>query len=120
MRHAQACNVIERAFGVLKRRFSVLTTPSEFSIQTQAEIVLACCVLHNLIRLQNDPNDDPEGDIYGNDDLDNGEPTNTTTNDTSEQTNRQRRANRKEASEFRDRLAKAMWESYSNHLLNST
>ena len=47
-----ARNVIERAFGLLKKRWSILRTPSFFNIKTQIRIINACCVLHNFIRVQ--------------------------------------------------------------------
>jgi hypothetical protein len=42
--------VIERIFGVLKRKYQILQSPSEYSIDTQTCIVLACTVLHNWVR----------------------------------------------------------------------
>ncbi|KAF4137045.1 DDE superfamily endonuclease [Phytophthora infestans] len=120
LRHAQARNVIERAFGVVKRRFPVLTTPPEFSITTQAEIVLACCVLHNFIRIQNDPNDDPEGEVYGPDDLQDNSTSSGITDTNAGTTAQQRRAKTKEANSFRDRIAKAMWDSYTNYASDLT
>lgn len=51
LRHAQLRNVIERIFGVLKKRFPILVVPKEnFSIETQRNIVIALCGLHNFIR----------------------------------------------------------------------
>ncbi|KAL2922652.1 putative nuclease HARBI1 [Bienertia sinuspersici] len=50
LQHAMARNVIERCFGVLKGRWGILRSPSWFSLQTHSRIVLACCLLHNLIK----------------------------------------------------------------------
>ncbi|XP_028180268.1 protein ALP1-like [Glycine soja] len=50
LRHASARNVIERSFGVLKKRWSILRTPSFFDIKTQIRIINACFMLHNFIR----------------------------------------------------------------------
>ena len=57
LRHASARNVIERSFGVLKKRWSILRTPSFFDIKTQIRIINACFMLHNFIRdeQQSDP-----------------------------------------------------------------
>ncbi|CAL8083472.1 unnamed protein product [Prunus armeniaca] len=46
-----------RSFGLLKKRWSILHTPSFFDIKTQIGIINACFVLHNFIRLEqhNDP-----------------------------------------------------------------
>lgn len=49
MKHARARNVIERCFGLLKGRWAILRSPSFFPIRTQGRIVMACCLLHNLI-----------------------------------------------------------------------
>lgn len=49
LRHSRARNVIERSFGVLKKRWSILRTPSFFDIKTQIRIINACFVLHNFI-----------------------------------------------------------------------
>ncbi|KAH1262035.1 Protein ALP1-like [Glycine max] len=50
LRHASAQNAIERSFGILKKRWSILRTPSFFDIKTQIRIINACFVLHNFIR----------------------------------------------------------------------
>jgi hypothetical protein len=56
LRHAKLRNVIERIFGVLKKRFKVLVIAQEYEIETQALIVSALAVLHNFIRIH-DPDD---------------------------------------------------------------
>ncbi|XP_047332017.1 putative nuclease HARBI1 [Impatiens glandulifera] len=50
MKHSKARNVIERCFGLLKGRWKILASPSFFTIQIQVRIIMACCLLHNLIR----------------------------------------------------------------------
>uniref|UniRef100_A0A803MKZ9 DDE Tnp4 domain-containing protein n=1 Tax=Chenopodium quinoa TaxID=63459 RepID=A0A803MKZ9_CHEQI len=50
MKHARARNVTERCFGLLKGRWSILRIPSFFPIRNHGRIVMACCLLHNLIR----------------------------------------------------------------------
>ncbi|XP_057517975.1 uncharacterized protein LOC130798895 [Amaranthus tricolor] len=50
LRHAKARNVIERCFGLLKGRWGILRSPSWFSLQTHGRIVLACALLHNLVK----------------------------------------------------------------------
>lgn len=50
MKHSKARNVIERCFGILKGRWGILRSPSYFPIRTQGRIVLACALLHNLLR----------------------------------------------------------------------
>ncbi|PKA53113.1 hypothetical protein AXF42_Ash019021 [Apostasia shenzhenica] len=48
-RHACLRNVIERSFGILKRRFAVLNAMKSFPLQTQRDVVVACFALHNFI-----------------------------------------------------------------------
>ncbi|XP_039118616.1 uncharacterized protein LOC120254604 [Dioscorea cayenensis subsp. rotundata] len=49
LRHSSASTTIERAFGSLKGRFKVLSSRPFFPFKTQAELVLATCILHNYI-----------------------------------------------------------------------
>ncbi|KAL4561033.1 hypothetical protein LXL04_033194 [Taraxacum kok-saghyz] len=51
LRHASLRNAIERAFGVLKRRFPIVRSTQEpfYSCETQSDIFLACCILHNFL-----------------------------------------------------------------------
>ncbi|CAN1130847.1 Protein ALP1-like [Linum perenne] len=50
-RHSSLRNVIERCFGVLKRRWPILKMMCSYSFSKQTDIVLACCALHNFIRM---------------------------------------------------------------------
>ncbi|XP_004300431.1 PREDICTED: putative nuclease HARBI1-like [Fragaria vesca subsp. vesca] len=52
LRYSVARNVIERSFGLLKKRWSIMRTPSFFDIKTQVRIINACCVLHNYIQIE--------------------------------------------------------------------
>ena len=54
LRHARARNVIERAFGVIKRRFKILVIPPEYSMDIQARVFPALAAIHNCI-LERDP-----------------------------------------------------------------
>ena len=58
LRHAQLRNVIERIFGVLRRRFHILNTAPEYDLDTQAQLVLVTCALHNFIRHRANGEDD--------------------------------------------------------------
>lgn len=49
-------NVVERIFGVIKRRFRILLLPPEYAMGIQARIPPALCLVHNVIRVH-DPND---------------------------------------------------------------
>jgi len=64
LRHASARNVIERIFGVLKRRFRILLLAPEYSMYIQARIPAALCAIHNFISIH----DPAEGAIYAGDD----------------------------------------------------
>ena len=52
-RHSSLRMVIERCFGVLKARFPILTEMHSFFISRQRLIMIACCALHNFIRMYN-------------------------------------------------------------------
>ncbi|KAK6138572.1 hypothetical protein DH2020_027686 [Rehmannia glutinosa] len=50
-RHATVRNVIERCFGSLKQRFAIIKgLMPNYKLPTQADIVIACCVVHNFVR----------------------------------------------------------------------
>ena len=69
MKHASARNVIERCFGLLKMRWSILRSPSFYPVRIHNRVILACCLLHNFIRME--MSYDPLEDI-----LDSNETTN--------------------------------------------
>ena len=47
--HSSVCNVIERAFGLLKKRFHILQDIPNYPLRRQMLIPHACCALHNYI-----------------------------------------------------------------------
>ncbi|XP_077239710.1 uncharacterized protein LOC143880608 [Tasmannia lanceolata] len=49
-RHSSLRNVVERAFGALKKRFRILNEELMYPYEKQIDIVLACCCVHNFIR----------------------------------------------------------------------
>ena len=49
LHHSPLRTTIERGFGVLKKCFRVLDAELFWSFETQVEVVLACCVIHNHI-----------------------------------------------------------------------
>ena len=59
LRHATLRNVIERIFGVLKRRFRILLLAPEYDMDIQSRLPAALCALHNFIRTH-DPDDETE------------------------------------------------------------
>ena len=50
LRHAQARNVIEHIFGVLKQRFRILLLPPHYPLEFQPRIPAALCALQNYIQ----------------------------------------------------------------------
>ena len=51
LRHASLRNAIERAFSVLKKRVPIIASTIEptYCANTQNEIILSCCILHNYL-----------------------------------------------------------------------
>ena len=51
-------NAIEKTFGVLKKRFPIIASGTEphYLVDTQSDIILACCILHNYL-MGIDPNE---------------------------------------------------------------
>ncbi|KAK2648237.1 hypothetical protein Ddye_015726 [Dipteronia dyeriana] len=50
MKHSFDRNVIEGAFGLLEEQWTILKGQSYYLIKIQCRIILACYLLHNLIR----------------------------------------------------------------------
>ncbi|XLR37987.1 hypothetical protein S83_022647 [Arachis hypogaea] len=65
LRHSSLRNAIERAFGVLKNRFPILSEMSRYNVDTVNEIIIACCILHNFLM-----NFDPDEEIIAQVDRD--------------------------------------------------
>lgn len=105
LRHSSLRMAVERAFGVLKRRFKILRGARfGFSIRTQVFIVYACIALHNWLNGQGADVDAEakeaeedglisEGDLVMEDGWRSGLADD----------------------EFRSELAECMWESYQEH-----
>ncbi|XP_011859622.1 PREDICTED: putative nuclease HARBI1 [Vollenhovia emeryi] len=67
-------NIIERFFGVIKRRFPVLSLGMRLKLETVQDVIVATTVLHNLARHQNEGDppvliDFVEDDVVINDDI---------------------------------------------------
>lgn len=50
LRHASLRNVIERAFGVLKKRFPLLKQMNSYFLEFQIQLILCCFMTHNFVR----------------------------------------------------------------------
>ena len=113
LRHASARNVIERIFGVLKRRFRILVCPPEYSMEIQARTPAALCALHNFIR-RSEPDeiqDFPDADDYSNaSDLESGAEGAGIGDLATRAINA---AESQRMSIKRDQIAQDMWDSYT-------
>lgn len=56
--------MIERCFGLLKGRWGILRSPSWFSVQTHGRIILACALLHNLVKRYMPPGSFDDDDMF--------------------------------------------------------
>ncbi|CAA0811283.1 Unknown protein [Striga hermonthica] len=54
--HSSLRSCIERSFGVLKKRWKILSKMPKFSVETQIDVIMAAFALHNFIRINS--NDD--------------------------------------------------------------
>ena len=110
LRHASLRNAIERIFGVLKRKFKILKTAPEYSIQTQVDIVLALTALFNFTRLR-------DGDIVDDyilrteTDTEDIQPT---TLESIESTSIKAEARSMDI--LRDKIAEDMWKDYQQFI----
>jgi hypothetical protein len=119
--------VIERIFGVFKRRFKLSTTAPEYPLKTQAMFIVAEGALHNFIRIH-DPDDDTSNldnawieslQMFG------GSRAHALSNrsDTDEEDIQEGELGfeitseeRERATRHRDDIAKAMWQQYQQVL----
>ncbi|KAF7366907.1 Transposon en spm sub-class [Mycena sanguinolenta] len=115
LRHAQARNVIERIFGVLKSRWGVLRAPLKYDMEIQARVPVALMAIHNLI-LKYDLEEDKESPDNEDDAYDpmprldadtDGELASSMVVPLEEQA---------EAEQRRDLIANAMWEQHVEYL----
>ncbi|XP_028066475.1 putative nuclease HARBI1 [Camellia sinensis] len=108
LHHASLQNVIERAFGVLNKRFPILGSGTEpyYDVNTQEDIVLACCILHKCL-MGIDPNESLIEEV------------DTKLRRAQVQTNVARSSLAKECMErklLRERIATDMWRDYDINL----
>lgn len=58
--HGRTRRIVERTFGIWKRRFPCLSKGLSTKLLTSTSIVVACAVLHNLSLILNDELEDDE------------------------------------------------------------
>jgi hypothetical protein len=98
--------VIERIFGVVKRKYQILRTPSEYSIATQNRIILACCTLYNFVRSIEGESADNWLEMESKDIVD-IQPAVIYPEGT---------ASSKKMDKFRDNIAEKMWAQYQGYI----
>jgi hypothetical protein len=111
LRHAQARNIIERIFGVLKKRWAILTRAPQYDMDTQARIPAGLVATHNFIM------DNDNTDIYYYlSQLEPNEPRHTFTGEPGNGSIP--RLERERAEALRDAIATRMRENYQQFLLD--
>ncbi|XP_037448151.1 putative nuclease HARBI1 isoform X1 [Triticum dicoccoides] len=110
LRHAQLRNHIERIIGIVKKRFPVLKVATHYSPSKQVDISMACCVLHNFIRLHDGDvswlnNDTPDIDPHLIVDVPTGDENYTSDVGAFNNT-------REAGNHLRDYIADKLWEDY--------
>ena len=115
LRHASARNVVERVFGVLKKRWGILTRPPQFDISIQAQVPPGLSATHNFM-MDHDPNDIDHYLDGGEDDFDPnpGQPQENKFGTLAD--GAVTRAEKNRATRNRDAIAQAMWEDYQQAL----
>lgn len=108
LRHSSRRNVIERIFGVVKRKYQILVTPSEFSIETQTRLFLACFTIHNFVRSMEGENTDDSLETEEHNPVPDIQPVVVYPTDTA--------VSAKKIDKFRDDLAAKMWDQYQDYL----
>ncbi|CAN1126547.1 Putative nuclease HARBI1, partial [Linum perenne] len=118
-RHSKARNTVERAFGLLKKRWGILRTAGFYDVKTQVRIINACCILHNFI-LDECPRDELLNDeLIGVQDSDFDHEligVQDSNSDDSDEENITSISSTNEWSLFRDNLAMEMWQAYGGAL----
>nr|KAJ0217060.1 hypothetical protein LSAT_V11C300154530 [Lactuca sativa] len=108
LRHTSLHNAIKRAFGVLKRKFPIIRSTQEpfYSCETQSDIFLVCCILHNFL-IVGDRDKDLEDEVLQ-------EVLSTPTEEVRHNSSGRREGNSM-AEQLRNSIANQMW---TNYLLN--
>jgi hypothetical protein len=103
--------VIERNFGVTKKRFEVMNHGSYYPFETQVRLVPAMCAIHNFIRLEDHgelSEEFPEFNNLSATPLPNRQPSASDDEDNGLDLE----LDDSEASQWRDQIATQMWEDY--------
>ncbi|KAF7307807.1 Transposon en spm sub-class [Mycena kentingensis (nom. inval.)] len=117
LRHAQARNVVERIFGVLKKRWACLCSPLKYDMTVQARIPSALIAIHNLL-LRYDPMEALNAADESDDEAWDPAPRGDTEAQLSSAVTIPR-AEQVAADARRDEIANAMWIQYQDYLENN-
>lgn len=109
LRHSSLRNVIERTFGVLKKRFPLLSSMHSYTFQTQKDLVVCALMLHNFIR-EHAVYEDPFDDNFIQERKDADDDADDVDNAGGAMSARQLYA-------WRDGIAQAMWAQYQAELV---
>jgi len=105
LRHAMARNIIERTIGVWKRRFPILDKMPSYPFLKQIDIVIACALISNWIRLNAEYDDVFDGFRVEHEDEVNDEEADDPDEEETAILNG-----------WRDGIAQAMWNQYQLEL----
>ncbi|XP_068638479.1 protein ALP1-like [Aristolochia californica] len=121
-RHSSLRNTIERTFGALKARFKILKYAPPFDFDVQVKNVIAYCVLHNYIRIEDyidlfEDEEDDSSDDSGEEHCEDNNESDSNDDveddvDTQRSTKRESAIQSARASYYRDVLAIQMWQNY--------
>lgn len=111
LRHAQARNVIERIFGVIKKRWTVLVLAPKYDMDLQARIPAALGALHNFI-MDHDPEEHVDHDIFDPIPGAHLNPEELVATQGELAVERRTDAESEEALYFRQEIAQKMWDDY--------
>jgi len=110
LRHSTLRNVIERTFGVIKKRFNILNKiDTSYSLKTQISLVYCCFMLHNCIRKNNLITDQIDDEVV--DDEVNKAALNAAADEAEVEDDRD-----PELNTWRLGIATAMWNEYQQYL----
>jgi hypothetical protein len=117
LRHTSARNVVERIFGVIKHRWTILTRPPHYDMKVQAKIPSALVTLHNFIP-EHDETDLDRWiiDEQAQDNLPGSRWEQEIDFGCLASSARVSAAEKRQAETMRDDIAKAMWDDYLQYL----
>lgn len=115
LRHSSLRNAIERIFGVLKRRFPILSGKPAYPFPVQVNLVVALFVISNFIKIVGGDRDD----IYSQEwteEADVSSKENSNEKGPGEGGGAVSERERRIAKDNREKIAKAMWKDYERTL----